>query len=109
VYYTNGALSVTLTLPPSVPAFAFYAEPNPFSPQEITATADDGTTVTQTPHGSAGAMGYAFYGTGGSTIKSITVSSPTADFAIGEFYSVPEPTSLSLLGVAVGLLACRRR
>jgi hypothetical protein len=108
MYWTQGAFSVTIGLPAQTAAFAFFAEPNPFQLHVITATADDGTTVTQTPHGSAGAMGYGFYGTGTTTIKSITVSSPTADFAIGEFYGIPEPTSLSLLALG-GLALLRRR
>lgn len=107
VYYTNGAASMTVNLPAGTAAFVFYAEPNPFGQYTFTVKAQDGTTLVQDAHGSSGAAGFGFYGTGGSLISSLTVSS-TTDFAIGEFYgAVPEPTSLGLL--AVGALALLRR
>jgi hypothetical protein len=85
VYWTQGALSATLTLPPNTSAFYLYAEPNPFAVFTITATAQDGTTSGPIAvNGFAGARYFGFYGTGGERIASITVSS-AVDFAVGEF------------------------
>ena len=109
VYYTNGAYSVTIGLPSDTAAFLTYVEPNPFSWYDITVTAQDGTSLTTYVTGSSGASGFGFYGTGGSTIDTLTISAAT-DFAFGEFYGaiIPEPGSLSLLGLA-GLFLLRRR
>jgi Ca2+-binding RTX toxin-like protein len=85
VYYTNGALSATLTMPANTLAFYLYAEPNPFAVINITATANDGTTSGPVPvNGAAGAQYFGFYATNGQTLASITVTS-TTDFAVGEF------------------------
>jgi hypothetical protein len=109
VYYTTGATSVTLTMPAPTDGLVFFAEPKPFSKQTFTVVAQDGTTLVQAIHGSSGAAGFGFYGTGGDRIETLRVSCPT-DFAIGEFYgALPEPTALGLLGAAAGLLARRRR
>lgn len=108
IYYSNGATSVTLTLPSDTAAFMLYAEPNPFSWYDITVTAQDGTSITRSVTGSYGAAGFGFYGTGGSTIDTLRITSAT-DFGFGEFYgAVPEPASLSLLGLG-GLFLLRRR
>ena len=42
VYYPNGATTVTLNLPAGTEAFYVYAEPDPFSYQNITATSNTG-------------------------------------------------------------------
>jgi len=84
IYYTGGATSLTITLPAGVSAFYLYAEPNPFAVYTITATANDGTSCSQDVSGSAGAAYFGFYGTGGTTVGSVTISS-AVDFAVGEF------------------------
>lgn len=108
VYYTNGATSLVLNLPADTGAFYLYAEPNPFGVFNITATANDGTTLTLGVEGNAGANGYGFWSTGGA-LTSITVSSDI-DFAVGEFgiARVPTPGAFALLGLG-GLVATRRR
>lgn len=89
VYWTQGATSLTLTMPPDTGAFYFYAEPNPFAVFLITATADDGTTSGPIAvDGSSGAKYYGFYGTSGANIVSIDVTSDPSNpvnFAVGEF------------------------
>ena len=108
VYFTNYSTSVTLDLPDDTLAFLTYVEPNPFSWQTIRVTAQDGTYLERQVTGSAGAHGFGFYGTDGDTIDTLTITSGT-DFAFGEFFgAVPEPGSLSLLGL-VGLFVLRRR
>jgi photosystem II stability/assembly factor-like uncharacterized protein len=96
VYYTNGALSVTITMPPDTCALHFYAEPNPFAVHTFTVTADDGSSTSFQASGSAGA---AYCGVFGEAIASITVTSDV-DFAIGEFglACVCEPVWLPLHG-----------
>ena len=121
VYYTDGAQSVTLTLPANTAAFYLYAEPNPFSLHTITVTANDGTSLSVHVHGDHGANGYGFYLSGPGSLTSLTVSSPTTDFAIGEFGiaklsgtpTVPEgwtgSTGLWVLGLSLASLAGLRR
>jgi hypothetical protein len=86
VYSTPGT-QITITLPAGTKAFYLYAEPDRFATLSIEATAQDGTTSGPIPvQGSAGAQYFGFYGTGGATLASITVTStdPTG-FAVGEF------------------------
>src|SRR5262249_33665596 len=59
-------------------------EPSSFDSFAITATTQNGTILTQTVVGNAGAAGYGFYATPGDSIQSITLSS-AVDFAVGEF------------------------
>jgi hypothetical protein len=107
VYYSNGSTSVGLTLPADTTAFILYAQPNPFARHLITATAQDGTSVTQNPDGASGASAYGFHVEGAGTITNIHVAVAGAAFAIGEFsIAVPEPTSLALL--VLGCTALRR-
>jgi hypothetical protein len=77
----------TITLPSGTTAFYFYAEPNQFQVLTIQATAQDGTTSGPVSvDGNGGAKYFGFYGTGGATISTITVTTPdTLGFAIGEF------------------------
>jgi hypothetical protein len=84
VYYTNGATSATVSMPAGVTAFYLYAEPNPFSVYTMTATANDGTSCSADVDGAYGAAYFGFYGTAGTTLGSVTVTS-AVDFAIGEF------------------------
>ena len=84
VYYPNGATTVTLNLPAGTEAFYVYAEPDPFSYQNITATSNTGATsgvISVT--GASGANGFAFHSTAGEYITSITITADTG-FAIGE-------------------------
>lgn len=116
VYYSNGATSETMTLAPGAGAFVFYAEPNPLATYTFTATASDGSTLTESIDGAGGASGFGLYGTGGATISSVAISS-SVDFAVGEFSiapaaATPEPSTL-ISGAIAGLLglghAWRRR
>ncbi len=114
VYYTDGALSLTLTLPANTGAFYFYAEPNDPAAFNFTATAQNGTQIVQSAAGNGGATQFGFFGTGGDTLQSVTISS-TTDFAIGEFGIasagvIPEPgTALFGLALVGARLASRGR
>lgn len=96
--------------------FSFYAEPGPFTELDITALGLDSTGATvsllQPVHGQAGAKGWGFYSTGGSTLTSITVTIEAQGFAVGEFSyheRVPAPGALSVMGLAAATLTRRRR
>jgi hypothetical protein len=85
VYWSNGATSVTFTMPPGTTAFYLYVEPNPFAVWDITAVSDSGVSSGAIPvNGGAGASGFAFYTDAADNILTITVSSGV-DFAVGEF------------------------
>lgn len=86
VYATGDAESVTVGLPANTSAFYLYAEPDEFATFTVTATAQDGTSSGPVNvNGEAGAAYFGFYGTGGATISSVTVTTAGDDFAIGEF------------------------
>jgi hypothetical protein len=99
--YWNQTQTLTIGLP-NLSAFDFYAEPNPFDFFNITATAQDGTSITQSVSGDAGAKYYGFYATNGNSLQSITISS-SADFAVGQFRAAPVPEPLTILGTATAL------
>jgi hypothetical protein len=96
VYY-SAADSVTITLPSPEPAVDFYAEPNEFGTYDVTvsAKAPDGSSVSSGPIATPdtvcflsgpSAHFFGFYGTGGESISSVTVSSPgTEGFGVGDF------------------------
>ena len=85
VYWTDGGLTETMTLPPGTKAFYFYAEPNEFEDYDVDATADSGaSTGDMTVYGDAGAQYFGFYANGSDSVQSITITSPD-DFAVGEF------------------------
>lgn len=112
VYYTNGATDITVSFAAGTQAAYLYAEPNPFGVFNITATGSDGVATksfSQGVEGSAGAAGWGFYGTSGSDVQSVRVTSDV-DFAVGEFGTskVPTPASLALLTLG-GLVGSRRR
>jgi hypothetical protein len=117
VYYSNGASDVVVSMPANTGAFYLYAEPNPFATYDFTVTANDGTQLTRAVNGFAGANGFGFYTTDGSSIASVDVRS-SVDFGIGEFgiaaaaAPVPEPAgivSASLAVVGLGGWTWRRR
>ena len=85
--YSTGGQSLTVSLPGGTEAFYLYAEPQQFATLNVSATAQDGTTSGNVPvNGEAGAAYFGFYGTGGETISSITVTTDDpSGFAIGEF------------------------
>jgi hypothetical protein len=110
VYIFTGGQG-TLTLPPDTGAFVFYAEPGPFQWYDITAVADDGTTLVQSVYGDSGASGYGFWTDDATPLSSIFVTLPTTslNLAVGEFHiaAIPEPASGLLL--AAGMLLWRWR
>jgi hypothetical protein len=84
VYYSNGAISVTLTMPIGASAVYFYVEPNPFA-QHTFELLVNGTYLSDpfTAHGSAGA---AYVGVCGNPVATIVLTCISGvDFAIGEF------------------------
>ena len=109
-----GPFAITLTLPSDTGAFLFYGQPSPFVLLEMTATLDDGTTLSQDVHGDTtevdgGAKGFGFWAPLGGSLASITVTSEF-DFALAEFGiarafpNVPEAGNWMAGIAALGLL-----
>jgi hypothetical protein len=75
-----------LTMPAGTMAFAFYVQPSSFGTFSFTATAQEGTALTQTIVASppGGATYFGFYATKADVIQTIQVEGPI-DFAVGEF------------------------
>jgi hypothetical protein len=108
----NDQYSVTLQLPPKTGAFLFYAEPAFDGLFTISASLDDGTTLSQEVDGLSGAAGFGFMAPEGASLSQIAVLSeiPNVDFAIGEFSIartlplVPEAHTLWAGLLALGLV-----
>lgn len=123
VYFSNGASSVNMALPPQTQAFHFYAQPNNFSVYTIRAEHQDGTFLELDVDGSAGATGYGFYVTDASYLTSILVTSAqgAAGFALAQFQiagpdgsvgEIPEPGTFlagALIAAAAWPILRRRR
>ena len=105
---------ITMILPAKTSAFYFYAQPCDPDEHTITAAAYDGVSfvseISQSVSRDPGAAYFGFYGTNGSVIASITVSTETEDFVIGEFgiSMIPAPCAIILAGIGVGMI-CRLR
>jgi len=84
VYYTNGASSITLTMPAGTVAVYFYVQPSPFAEHTFQVLVNETHLSEQfTAHGSAGAVGF---GVCANPLHTVVVSCTSgADFAIGEF------------------------
>jgi hypothetical protein len=120
VYRTGSATSVTLTLPDYTTAFYLYAEPDMFVTYTIGAVAQDGTPISQSVNGFQGASYYGFYGTDGSFIHTVTVTTGNSsdNFAIGEFGIaagsppvpvVPAPAGIFLVTLGSAVVGHLRR
>ena len=85
MYYTEGALEVTITLPQPQCAFYFYVESNSFGLHEFEVIANgvDSSGIFEV-EGSAGAQYVGICGDGLTTIQVIGNAS-TSGFCIGEF------------------------
>ncbi|WP_375690755.1 VPLPA-CTERM sorting domain-containing protein [Pseudooceanicola sp. LIPI14-2-Ac024] len=113
--YFNDSSSLTLIMPAETVAFYFYAESNSFSTFEFTVTELGGESITTSILGDGGANGFGFFGTAGSLISSITITteSGASGFAVGEFgvatAAVPLPATALLLVGGLGAIAGTRR
>ena len=124
VYYFDDGRFLTLTLPKETKAFYFYAEPNCFERNRITASSGN-VVLSQIVNGNGGAEFFGFYATGSEMLTSIKISSTDCSgFAIGEFgiadafslptpfvsTAVPESSTYALMGALAlcGLVAARR-
>jgi hypothetical protein len=107
VFYSNGDTSIVATIT-EVSAFGLEMEPNPYGDYSMSLTLSDGSIITQTVSGYAGAD---FFGWVGAGVVSFTMAS-AVDFAFGRFVEsqVPEPGALLLLGSALfGMAGIMRR
>lgn len=119
VYAAANVSQLNITLPNSIKAFDFYAEPNVLDQFNISAIAQSGTVsnpLTQLVSGNAGARYYGFYSTDPlDPIRSIQISAdPSAQgFAIGQLRvasaKVPTPALLpAAIGFGLGLWRKRK-
>lgn len=96
IYWSGGATSATLTLPPGTRAFVLYAEPNAFAVgprvEIVNAAGVSGRPSSHAPgaavdtDGNAGAKGYGFFAPAGSPELSCVRINADTDFAVGEFF-----------------------
>jgi hypothetical protein len=111
VLYSPGATSVTGSFSTATSAFGFFSEPNAFTTLLFTLLLSDGSSVSGSFAGQAGA---GFLGWVGPGITSFTIST-TDNFAFGDFYSttaVPAPAvgaGLPALLALGGFVWARRR
>lgn len=112
VYYSNGFVNLTLTLPTGTGAFYLYLEPNPFGLFTFDVCSATTCSGPQSADGFGGARGFGFHATGGDEIVSISIAAQE-DFAVGEFgiaqAAAPEPATLLLMGLGAAGLVARRR
>ena len=118
VLWTKGATSVEMLLSTPSKIFGFEAEPNPFGTYDIVADYYSGATllgsIVRPVDGFFGAR--LFGGVDDPTAIDRVVAHSAADFAVAQvrydkecFSPVPEPASLSLLGLGVPVLLRKLR